>query len=95
MDVECEFPAYMKIVTIRIVATVNDYLMTQDNSITFDIMIGPDCSNDEVSLFKPMENLTYSIVPLEKPVFLTPIFVTSQPGECAVKCKLIEAGKTP
>jgi len=95
MDIECEFPAYMKIETIRIVSTANDYVMTQDMSITFDIIIGPDCSSDEVSVFQPLEDLTYNIIPTPTLKFMTPLFKTSQPGMCTVKCKLIETGVTP
>lgn len=50
-DPECYLPAFTKIYTLRVVATVNNMIMTTDASLVFDVIIGPDCSDNAVTLF--------------------------------------------
>jgi hypothetical protein len=56
-------PAFTKIYEVRIVATVNNMKMTQDKTLTFDIVIGPDCSDDSVTSVISLSNTTYNIKP--------------------------------
>jgi len=45
-DPECSLPAYTKMFQVRVVATANNYYMTKDTSLTFEVIVGPDCSGN-------------------------------------------------
>lgn len=60
-DPECSLPAYTKMFQVRVVATANNYYMNTDRSLTFDVVVGPDCSGNEVSALIPMSNLDYQL----------------------------------
>lgn len=63
-DPECGSPFMStKIYTVRIVATLNNMQMTQNRDLVFEITIGPDCSDNEISVIAPLFNMDYQITP--------------------------------
>jgi len=45
-DSECENPAFTKIYRVRVVGIVNNMILSEEESETFDIVIGPNCDDD-------------------------------------------------
>jgi len=63
-DSECGSPfMYTKIFNVRVVATVNNMIMTSNRDLTFDIVIGPDCSDNEITCQTEISNQDYFITP--------------------------------
>ena len=59
-DSECGTPfMYTKIYQVRVVATVNNMVMTQNKDLIFEVVIGPDCSDNEITLQLPLQNIDY------------------------------------
>lgn len=92
-DMECLMPSYTKIIQVRVVATVNDFQMTSDESLVFDVIIGPDCSDDEVTVQRQLSDITYNLTPAAAQEFLVPIFKKSSLN-CGLKCYLTQTGVT-
>ena len=95
-DSECGTPFMTtKVYDVRVVATVNNMVMTQNRDLEFDITIGPDCSDNEVTLILPISNLDYSITPSASISIMAPLFKMSNMAGCALKCYLFETGIVP
>jgi hypothetical protein len=58
-DPECDEFAFTKIYRVRVVGTINNMILTEDTELSFDIIIGPNCDDDMVSLGTPLNSLTY------------------------------------
>mgnify|MGYP000356617799 CR=1 FL=1 len=90
-DPECEDFAFTKVYRVRVVATVNNMILTNEATNTFDIVIGPNCDDDTVSLGLPLNALTYELTADATEELMTPYFANSKAG-CALICALDETG---
>lgn len=57
-DIECDLPVFTKIVEMRVIGTVNNMALTSD-AFEFTVIIGPDCSDNEMYLVIPLQSFTY------------------------------------
>ena len=69
--------------------------MTQEDRMTFDVVVGPDCSDNSITLVTPIVNTIYDIKPTADFVNMTPFFKLSNLSGCALKCELQETGVVP
>ena len=90
-DPECGDFAFTKIYRVRVVGVVNNMILTEEETSTFDIIIGPNCDDDMVSLNIPINSFTYDLTPDAPATAMTPQFRNSKAG-CALLCTLDESG---
>jgi len=77
-----------------VVAKINNLIQTTNTDLMFEVTIGPDCSQDEITLFSGITDFTYYIRASADLRSMTPLFKQSVFG-CGKRCMLIETGVVP